>query len=496
MNERARAVAPVSEPEAPPTPDEAPRPASHDTAPPQALVDFMLRHWEQPSPEPPPAVEHHEAFARRRRVLSALFPGELLVIPTGHEKVRSNDTCYRFRPSSDFYYLCGNVEPDCVLAMVPRPGGHDAVLFVEPNTRSDATFFTDRAKGELWAGARLGVEKSRHRYAMDDCRSLKELPDFLKSLAGSVRPARVTRGFDPLADAAFSESERDKELGTALAEMRLVKEDIEIALLQQAIDATYRGFEDVIRALPRSGTERYVEGIFNLRARVEGNDVGYNTIAASGPHATTLHWTRNDGELRHGELLLLDAGIEGNSLYTADVTRTLPLSGRFSAEQRLIYELVHKAQRAAMDMIRPGIEYLAPNREAMRVLTEGLCELGILKVKPEFALQEDQQLYRRYTLHNISHMLGLDVHDCPAAKPENYKLCTLKPGLVFSNEPGLYFQKDDLTVPERFRGIGVRIEDDVMVTADGCRNLSGAIPTTADDVEAWLARLWNESPAR
>jgi Xaa-Pro aminopeptidase len=489
MNERAHAiVAPVAEPEArPEAPAEAPR-AAHDTTPPQALVDFMLRHWEQPAPEPPPPIANHEAFARRRATLSALFPNEVLVIPTGHEKVRSNDTFYRFRPGSDFYYLCGNVEPDCVLVMVPRPRGHDAVLFVEPGTRTDATFFTDRAKGELWAGARLGVEKSRRRYAVDDCRSLKDLPEFLTSVGR--RPARVSRGFDPVCDGAFAESDRDKELATALAEMRLVKEDLEIAELQAAIDATHRGFEDVIRALPRAGTERWVEGVFNLRARVEGNDVGYNTIAAAGPHATTLHWNRNDGALRPGDLLLLDAGIEGHSLYTADVTRTLPLSGRYRPEQRIVYDLVLRAQRAAMEMLRPGIEFLAPNRVAMGILTEGLCELGILKVKPEFALQEDQQLYKRYTLHNISHMLGLDVHDCPASRPENYKLCTLRPGLVFSCEPGLYFQKDDLTVPERFRGIGVRIEDDVMVTADGYRNLSGAIPTRADEVEAWMARLW------
>jgi Xaa-Pro aminopeptidase len=171
----------------------------------------------------------------------------------------------------------------------------------------------------------------------------------------------------------------------------------------------------------------------------------------------------------------------------------LPVSGRFSAEQRLIYDLVYKAQRAALAMLRPGIEFMAPNREAMRVLTEGLCELGILKVKPEFALQEDQQLYRRYTLHNISHMLGLDVHDCPAAKPESYKAGKLRPGMVFSCEPGLYFQKDDLTVPERFRGIGIRIEEDVLVTSDGHRNLTAAVPAKADDVEAWMERIWRES---
>jgi Xaa-Pro aminopeptidase len=492
MNERARV--PSAVPAAAAEPVTEARPAAHDTKPPQALVDFMLSQWAPPPATPPPPIPHHQAFAARRKALSALFPDELLVIPTGHEKVRSNDTCYRFRPSSDFYYLTGNVEPDCVLFMVPRPGGHDAVLFVEPSTRTDATFFTDRSRGELWAGARLGVDNSRVRYAVDDCRSLRELPDSLAERVQRGGPWRVRRGFDPLVDGAFGESDRDKELATALDEMRLVKEDLEIAELQAAIDATHRGFEDVIRALPRGGTERHVEGVFGLRARVEGNDVGYNTIAASGCHATTLHWNVNNGTLVPGELLLLDAGIEGNSLYTADITRTLPLSGRFSPEQRIVYDLVRKAQRAAMEMLRPGLEFLEPNRVAMRILTEGLCELGILKVDPEFALRDDQQLYRRYTLHNISHMMGLDVHDCPAARPENYRLCILKPGLVFSCEPGLYFQKDDLTVPERFRGIGVRIEDDVMVTADGYRNLSAAIPVEADDVEAWMARLWSEPP--
>ncbi len=493
MQEHA-AVAPETA-AAQPAPTTAPI-ASHDTAPPQALVDFMLGQWEAPSPEPPPPVAHHAAFARRREALSAQFAGDVLVIPTGHEKVRSNDTYYRFRPSSDFYYLTGNLEPDCVLVMVPRvEGGHEALLFVEPNVRQDARFFTDRVKGELWAGPRLGVERSRPRYRVDGCRSLEDLEGFLGGLAGEGRPARVVRGFDPLADRVFGESPRDEELTRALAEMRLIKDEIEIAELQAAVDATFRGFEDVIRALPKARSERHVEGVFNLRARVEGNDVGYNTIAASGSHACVLHWMRNDGALREGDLLLLDAGIEGNTLYTADVTRTLPLSGRFSPEQRLVYDLVLKAQRSAMRMMRPGVDFMAPNQEAMRILAEGLHELGILKARPEVALQEDQQLYKRYTLHNISHMLGLDVHDCPAARPEKYKLGKLEPGLVLSCEPGLYFQKDDLTVPERFRGIGVRIEDDVLITPDGHRNLSEAIPTGADEVEAWMQELWAQGAA-
>jgi len=482
-----------ADPDSKTAPSPATRRASHDSAPPRALLDFMVTQWAQPAEAAPAPIAHHDAFARRRAALSKLFPDDVLVIPTGHEKRRSNDTSYRFRPSSDFYYLTGNVEPDCVLVMTPRSGGHDSILFVEPSTRSDATFFTDRAKGELWAGARLGVEKSRHVYAVDESRSLRDLSELLQSLAGSGKAARVRRGFEPAADAVFPASDRDAELDTALAEMRLIKEDVEVEEISAAIAATKRGFEDIIRALPRADTERWIEGVFNLRARVEGNDVGYNTIAAAGPNATTLHWMHNDGPLRKGELLLVDAGIEGHSLYTADITRTLPISGRFTPEQRTIYELVHKAQRAAMAMMRPGIEFLAPNREAMRILTEGLCELGILKVEPEFALQEDQQLYKRYTLHNISHMLGLDVHDCPAAKPENYKLGALRPGLVFTCEPGMYFQKDDLTVPERFRGIGIRIEEDILITEAGYRNLSSAIPAGADEVEAWMEEVWRGS---
>jgi Xaa-Pro aminopeptidase len=306
----------------------------------------------------------------------------------------------------------------------------------------------------------------------------------------------VSRGFDPQVDALFGDSPRDGELATTLAEQRLIKDELELAELQAAVDATARGFEDVIRSLPRARSERYVEGVFNLRARVEGNDVGYNTIAASGAHACVLHWMRNDGALHSQDLILLDAGIEGHSLYTADVTRTLPLSGRFSPEQRAVYDLVYKASRAALAVVRPGLDFMEPNRVAMRVLAAGLIELGILKVSLEEALREDRQLYRRYTLHNISHMLGLDVHDCAAARQEAYKFGHLRPGMVFTIEPGLYFQQDDLTVPERFRGIGVRIEDDVVCTEHGVRNLSAAIPTSADDVEAWMARLLKDPDAR
>ena len=471
-----------------------PKTNSYDSAAPPALLDFMMKSWKPASGKLPPKLKGAEAFAARRRALSKLFPGETLVIPTGHEKVRSNDTYYRFRPGTDFYYLTGNVEPDCVLVMQPKEGGgHTDLLFVEPNPgRSDATFYTDRNKGELWVGPRLGVKESQARFAVDEARGLPELPALLTSLtAGATRPTRVLRGFSEKVDAAVTPSgERDKGLAVALSEMRLLKDAQEVKELSASIASTFRGFEDVIASLREAKTERTVEGVFGLRARVEGNDVGYGTIAASGAHACVLHWTRNDGPLKKGDLLLLDAGVEGNSLYTADITRTLPISGTFSREQREIYELVFAAQEAAIAAVKPGNDFMEPNRVAMRVLAEGLHRLGILRMSADEALKDEHQFYKRYSLHNVSHMLGLDVHDCAQARQEAYKYGKLQPGMVLTVEPGLYFQLDDLTVPSRYRGIGVRIEDDVVVTKRGCKNLSEDIPRTAKDVEAWMKRVW------
>ncbi|HET9622268.1 MAG TPA: M24 family metallopeptidase, partial [Kofleriaceae bacterium] len=221
-----------------------------------------------------------------------------------------------------------------------------------------------------------------------------------------------------------------------------------------------------------------------------GNDVGYGTIAAAGAHACTLHYTSNDGRIEDGELLLLDAGVENRALYTADITRVLPISGTFTPAQREVYELVLEAQRAALAAVQPGNDFMEPNRRAMRVLAHGLERLAILPMSAEEALKDEHQFYRRYSLHNVSHMLGLDVHDCAKARAEVYKYGALAVGMVLTIEPGLYFQPDDLTVPERYRGIGVRLEDDVLVTADGHSNLSAHIPTTADDVERWIADLW------
>jgi Xaa-Pro aminopeptidase len=474
---------------------------AYDSTPPPALLEFMVQNWKPASSKLPEQLRHNSYFLARRRALSALFPGETLVIPTGHEKVRANDTTYRFRPGSDFYYLSGNLEPDCVLMLVPKVGGgHTDVLFVEPNPgKTNSTFFTDRMKGELWVGPRLGVEQSRARHGVDEAKGLPELKSVIGSLhnEGATRPWRLLRGIDPQLDALLPpQAERDRQFASTLSEMRLLKDKLEIEELRKAIRSTKLGFDDVIRALPASTSEREVEGVFNLRARTEGNDVGYNTIAASGPHACILHWTHNDGTLRKRDLLLLDAGVEGHSLYTADITRTLPIGGKFSREQRTIYELVLEAQRQAFAEVKPGNDFMAPNVAAMRVLAHGLEKLGILPCSAEEALKDEKQFYKRYSLHNVSHMLGIDVHDCAQARMEAYKYGKLKPGMVLTVEPGLYFQTDDLTVPARYRGIGVRIEDDVLVTDKGRTILSNLLPREADDVEAWMAGIWKQARAK
>jgi len=462
--------------------------ASHDFEPPQALVDFMATDWlERPGVlRPGPEVER---FAQRREALSKAYPGTYLVIPAGRERVRANDTFFRFRPSSDFAYLLGDGEPGAVLVMEPDGASHRSLVFVLEHNRGKRESFTDRVNGELWVGRHRGVEESRAHYGVDDARSLHALAGYLDELKGNKYPLRVVRGHDDEIDRRFDESGGDSEFVQLLSEMRLIKDEYELGELRRACAISKLAFEDAIRVMRAGNAERAIEAAFWGRARIEANDVGYLTIAAAGEHACALHWTRNTGPLRDGELLLLDAGVECDSLYTADITRTLPVSGRFSAEQRTVYELVWEAQRAGIEAAVAGNDFLEPHRRAVKVLAQGLIDLGILRCSLEEALDSNHLYHRRYTLHGVSHMLGLDVHDCAQARESEYRYGTLREGMVLTVEPGCYFQPDDATVPERFRGIGVRIEDDIAVTAHGPENLSASLPSRADDVEAWIAEI-------
>jgi Xaa-Pro aminopeptidase len=463
--------------------------AAHDQQPPAALLEFMTRGWEASRPAATAAISGVDKYQERRQELSRRFPGMLIVVPAGVEKVRANDTTYLFRPGTDYLYLVGEGEPDEVLVMKPlEGGGHQAQVFTEPEADfSNSDFFTDRVKGVFWVGPGRGPVVTQQRLGVD-ATGLAELPQAISGFDRGV----VLRGLDPKVDRLAADlAGPDQELASQLSEMRLIKDPLEVELLEEACDLTRQGFEDVVRSLPNARTERDLEVAFFARARAAGNDTGYSTIAAAGSHATILHWSHNDGEIRPGELFLLDAGVETNRYYTADITRTMPINGRFTEVQRRVYQLVYDAQQAAFAAVKPGNEFLAPNRAAMRVLAQGLEAMGLLPVSAEESLEQDKQLHQRYTLHSVSHMLGLDVHDCARAREETYRQATLRPGMVLTVEPGLYFQAHDLTVPEELRGIGVRIEDDVLVTEDGYRLLSVGLPSAPDDLERWMAGIWS-----
>ncbi|MFF2921742.1 aminopeptidase P family protein [Streptomyces celluloflavus] len=455
------------------------------------LAESMRSGWAGTELRDLEPIEQAPHAARRRAALSRRFPGDRLVIPAGNLKTRSNDTEYGFRASTEYVYLTGDQTDDSVLVLEPRPNGaegHDATVYRLPRSNRENGEFWLNGMGELWVGRRNSLDESAALLGLP-CEDVRELTGQLSEATG---PVRVVRGHDAGIETALTDkvtAERDEELRVYLSEARAVKDEFEIGELQKAVDSTVRGFEDVVKVLDKAEatSERYIEGTFFLRARVEGNDVGYGSICAAGPHATTLHWVRNNGEVRSGDLLLLDAGVETNSLYTADVTRTLPINGRYSALQRKIYDAVYESQEAGIAAVRPGAKFRDFHDASQRVLAEKLVEWGLVEGPVERVLE--LALQRRWTLHGTGHMLGLDVHDCAAARTEAYVNGTLEPGMVLTVEPGLYFQADDLTVPEEYRGIGVRIEDDILVTEDGNRNLSAGLPRRSDEVESWMAAL-------
>ena len=473
-----------------------------------AFIEFIPTDWAPYSEELPQPSPGAEAASDRRRMVSGAFPGERLIVPAGSLKVRSNDTDYRFRAHSAFAQLTGlgtDREPDAVLVLEPNgEDDHDATLFFKPRApRTEAEFYADARYGEMWVGQRESLEEMAALTGIE-CRPLAELP---AALTGGldVTEARIVRDVDDRVTKLLDELRRtndvafdpcvDEELAVMLSEMRLIKDDYEIGQLQKACDDTAAAFEAVVRDLPHAVAagrgERWVEGVFGLHARHRGNSVGYDTIAASGDHACTLHWIRNDGDLADGDLILIDAGVEVDSLYTADVTRTLPINGTFTPAQRKVYAAVLEAQRAGLRAAKAGNTFSDVHAAAIRVVAEKLHEWGILPVTVAESLDHVAGgHHRRWMVHGTSHHLGLDVHDCAQARNENYREGVLKPGMVITVEPGIYFKSTDLLVPEELRGIGVRIEDDVLITDGEPQILSDALPRDPDEVEAWMASLW------
>jgi Xaa-Pro aminopeptidase len=465
----------------------------HDQAPSDQFAEFMRSGW-APSDyeglEPLEVVTY--AFARRQ-VLSAAFPGIRLVLPAGGYKVRANDTDYQYRPHSAFAYYSGvqgaDATADAVLVMEPTEGGHLTYLYIHPrSTRDTDAFYRDAKYGELWVGRRYTLDEAKARYQIDT-RLVNDLEDFLKD----GKETLIIRGEDPLVDGAVKKNKREEDFKVFTSEQRLVKDEYEIREMQKAVDASALGFNDVISVMPAAVAtprgERVLEAAFYGRARVLGNDLGYNTIVGAGAHACVLHWIRNDGDVHAGELVLVDAGVEVESFYTADITRTLPVSGKFTPAQRALYMLVYESQLAGFAAIKPGVKFSEINKACQEVLAKGLADMGVLTVSAEESMKPEVGLHRRWTLHGVSHHLGIDVHDCAHARKENYLDKELEVGMVLTVEPGLYIQPDDELFAPEYRGIGIRIEDDIVVTEDGCRNLSEDIPRHPDEIEKWMKSI-------
>lgn len=496
-----------------------------------AFREFIGSGWgERKDPDPVPS-HARDFLAARYQKLGAQFRGERLVIPAGNYKVRSNDCDYRFRAHSAFAHLTGlggELEPDAALVLEPLTdtegtplenapdsagaATHRGMVFFRPQApRSSEEFYADSTYGEFWVGPRMTLSQMEAVTGLE-ARPLDTLPDQLAKDAGLVQ-LRVIREVDTSVQAAVEKvrseaglptgqdaRKLDEKLEEAASVLRLQKDAAEVRELEHAIAVTKSGFEAMIRALPRAVQhhrgERVIEGAFQARAREEGNGLGYDTIAASGNHANTLHWIDNDGPVREGDLILIDAGVEADSLYTADITRTLPVNGKFTPVQAKVYNAVLDACEAGLAQAnKPGCKFKDVHDAAVAALVKHLDAWGVLPVSAEQTLSQDGGEYRRWMPHGVSHHLGLDVHDCALAARDMYMDAPLEPGMCFTIEPGLYFHQDDELLPEELRGIGVRIEDDVLVEADGSvRRLSEDIPRTIEAVEAWMERL-NENLA-
>ncbi|MEU5722252.1 aminopeptidase P family protein [Micromonospora sp. NPDC047738] len=424
-----------------------------------AFAEYMNTGWGVPDRTPSVVPGAADAAAAHRARLAEALPGRTIVLAAGEAPVRSNDTTYDFRPDSDFVWVTGCGIEHAVVVL--REG--DATLYLPPPAvPGDSGFWTDARYGELWVGAAPGPA------------------DWARALGVEVRPlAELTEDVT-----------RDEEVGRTIAELRMYKDEWEIGQLREAVDRTVEGFAAVVREIPTAIAgpgERWLQGTFDRYARAYGNAPGYATIVGSGRHAPTLHWVRCDGPVLPEEVLLLDMGVEARSFYTADVTRTFPASGQFSPAQRQVHDLVEQAHRAGLAAVGPGRRFTDFHHAAMEVIARGLADWGLLPVSVDEALSDTGQHHRRYLVCGIGHHLGLDVHDCGRAAAEAYQDAVMAPGMVLTVEPGLYFHAHDLTVPPELRGIGVRIEDDLLVTPDGMEVLSRALPLEADGLEKWMA---------
>jgi Xaa-Pro aminopeptidase len=430
-----------------------------------------------------------DIHAQRRDRLAASIGDGAIVLFGGELRTRSNDTEFRFRPDSDFYYLTGLREPGSV--MVLRGGATPKfVLFVRPRD----------ADAEVWSGRRVGPEGATSRYGADEARPLSELAEHLPKLLDGASEVHLPigrwRALDNHVQRAIDHLRRRNRWGetppdvlcdarTTIGEDRLLKDAGALACLRRAVDISAEAHLAAMRATRPGMAEHEIEALVEYEFRRRGADgPAYASIVGAGDNATILHYVDNDGMLRDGEMLLIDAGAEVD-LFAADITRTFPISGKFSIAQRELYEVVLRANLAGIAGAVVGGDIDSIHHTCLRILCEGLDGMGLLEGSVDEALEKET--YKRYYMHRTSHWLGADVHDAGfytlARKPR-----PLQPGYVLTVEPGLYVRADDDRAPPELRGCGIRIEDDVLVGVDGPEVLTWRVPKTIEDIEAVMAR--------
>ncbi|WP_111493994.1 MULTISPECIES: Xaa-Pro aminopeptidase [Marinobacter] len=431
-----------------------------------------------------------EFAARRQALMEQMAENSIAIVPAAPERVRNRDVLHPFRQDSDFQYLTGFGEPEAVLVLIPGREHGESVLFCRER---------DPAK-ELWDGFLVGQEGAIERYGFDDAFPIADIDDILPGMIEGRSRVYYPLGKDKTFDSQVMDwvkTIRSKvrtganppgelvALEHTLHDMRLFKSPAEIKVMAKAGEISAEAHCNAMKRARQGGYEYNLEATLNHTFMEHGaRSTAYPSIVGSGANGCILHYIENSAPLRDGDLVLIDAGCE-LECYASDITRTFPVSGRFSDPQRAVYEVVLAAQYAAIDAVKPGNHWNHPHEAALKVLTQGLIDLGILKgLNLEEALE--QEAFRPFFMHRTGHWLGLDVHDVG-----DYRIGdawrVLEPGMALTVEPGLYIAPDNTEVDEQWRGIGIRIEDDVVVTKEGCRVLTDAVPKRIDEIEALMA---------
>lgn len=437
----------------------------------------------------PLAISRSEFARRRRNLMHLMEPNSIAIVPAAREQVRSRDTHFPFRQDSDFYYLSGFAEPDAVLVLIPGRRHGQYVMFCRERD----------PQVELWHGYRAGPEGVCERFGADDAFPIGDIDDILpgliegrdrvyysmgrsaefdRQIMGWVNTIRAKESSGAVPPGEFT------DLDHLLHEQRLFKSAAELRLLRRAGEISAAAHLAAMQACRPGLYEYELEAELQYAfARGGAPCAAYPSIVGGGANGCVLHYTQNSARLREGDLVLVDAGCELDG-YASDVTRTFPVSGRFSAPQRALYEVVLRAQRAALEAITPGNHWNDPHAASVRVITEGLVELGLLRGRVGNLVRRGT--YREFYMHRAGHWLGLDVHDVG-----DYRVGgdwrVLEPGMVMTVEPGIYVAPGNTRVAKKWRGIGIRIEDDVAVTETGCAVLSEGAPRSVEEVEAAMA---------